>query len=152
MRFFSKSKNQTSSENAAAAASSSPPIFYNGIPVEISLHVAQSGAHLAEDFAVLQQEGIEHIIRSRFIPWLKTDVWKDRDDDLIYQGLKLYAIDYCYSKIVSRYSPTGTDELIGQFEFCFESGNEYTADMMESVAMQVYVWKGKVLKVDGFEV
>ena len=57
-----------------------------------------------------------------------------------------------YGRIIARYSPTGEENYFGQFEFSFESGSAYTADMLEAVAMQVYVLDGKIVKVDGYDV
>ena len=127
-------------------------IKYEGIAVEIGYRIEESKNHLSEDYAVLERDGIENLIRNRFIPWFKTEEFIDRDDDLIYEGLKINRIEYCYSMISSRYSPTKKEEKIGQFEFFFESCNEYTSDMMESVAMQVYVLNNQIVKVDGYEV
>ena len=127
-------------------------VEYNGIPVEIEFNIDESKEHLSEDYAVLQKEGIDNIIRNRFIPWFKTDKFKDRDDNLIYEGLKVYSIVYCYCMIDAKYSPSKTEEKAGQFTFFFESGNEYTSDMLESTAMEIYVLNGKIVKVDGYEV
>ena len=83
---------------------------------------------------------------------MKTDEFRDRDVELIFKGLKLYSIVYCYAMIDARYSHSNQQEMAGQFDFFFESGNEYTSDMMESVAMQIYVLHGHIVKVDGYEV
>ena len=104
------------------------------------------------NFETLKKEGIDNIIKERFIPWLKTDEFRDRDGELIFKGLKLYSIVYCYAMIDARYSHSNQQEMAGQFDFFFESGNEYTSDMMESVAMQIYVLHGHIVKVDGYEV
>ena len=127
-------------------------VEYMGIPIEIEFNIEESKEHLSEDYAVLQKEGIDSIIRNRFITWFKTDKFKNRDDNLIYEGLKIYSIVYCYGMIDSRYSPTQKQEMAGQFTFFFESGSEYTSDMLESTAMEIYVLNGKIVKVDGYEV
>ena len=127
-------------------------VEYDGIPIEIEFNIDESKEHLSEDYAVLQNEGIDKIIKDRFIPWFKTDKFKDRDDNLIYEGLKIYDIVYCYGMIDAKYSSSTTEEKAGQFTFFFESGNEYTSDMLESTAMEIYVLNGKIVKVDGYEV
>ncbi len=58
---------------------------YEGIPVCIDHNIDECWEHLPADHAVLQNEGIENIIRSRFMPWFKTDEFQDSDDDMIYQ-------------------------------------------------------------------
>lgn len=151
MELFGLFKKKETAQPAAPAVYTSR-IEYRGVAIEIDLNIEQSKAHLAEDYAALEKEGIEKIITERFIPWFKTDEFQDRDDRLIYEGLRIYAITYHYGRIVARYSPTQKEEEFGQFEFCFESGNDYTADMLESTAMQVFVRQGQILKVDGFEV
>lgn len=41
---------------------------------------------------------------------------------------------------------------LGQFEFSFESSNDYTSDMLEAVAMEVYVYDGRIVKVRGYDI
>ena len=125
---------------------------YEGVPVCIDYNIDESKEHLSQDYAVLQNESIENIIRSRFIPWFKSDEFQDRDDDMIYEGLKIYDITYRYGLIEARYSPSNIEEKAGEFIFFFEPGNDYISDMMESVAMQIYVLNSKIVRVDGFEV
>lgn len=99
-----------------------------------------------------QGEGIDKTILEKFIPWLKGDQYPDKDNALIYDGLHLTEILYHYGRIVAKYSPTGRDDHFGQFEFMFDSGSAYTEDILEAVAMQVYVNGGKVVKVGGYDV
>lgn len=127
-------------------------INWQGVAIDMPFDVEVSEAHVEEDFRVLEQTGIERIIRERFIPWLKGEEFTDRDDEKIFEGLRLYEITYTYGRIIARYSPTGEENYFGQFEFSFESGSAYTADMLEAVAMQVYVLDGKIVKVDGYDV
>ena len=127
-------------------------VEYKGIQIEIEFNIEESKEHLLEDYSVLQNEGIDKIIKERFIPWFKTDKFKDRDDNLIYEDLKIYDIVYCYGMIDAKYSSSKTEEKAGQFKFFFESGNKYTSDMLESTAMEIYVLNGKIVKVDGYEV
>ena len=125
---------------------------YQGIDIEITFHREESLQHIAQDFEALQNEGIETVIREQFIPWFKGEEFQDREDEKIFHGLRIYAIDYSYGQIAASYSPTGEDAFFGQFEFDFESSDAYTADMLEGTAMQVYVYEGKVVKVSGYEI
>ncbi len=127
-------------------------IEYNGIPIEIEFNIEESKRHLPDDYAVLQQAGIETVIKDKFIPWLKGGEFSDRDDSLIYDGIKPYYITYTYGKIVAEYSPTKSEDTFGQFEFSFESTNDYTSEIIESVAMEIYVLNGEIVKVDGFDI
>jgi hypothetical protein len=66
--------------------------------------------------------------------------------------MKAYEVSYHYGKIVANYSPTNEENYFGQFEFCFESCNDYTKDIFEAVAMQIYVLNGSVVKVSGYDI
>ena len=46
-------------------------INWQGVAIDMPFDVEVSEAHVEEDFRVLEQTGIERIIRERFIPWLK---------------------------------------------------------------------------------
>lgn len=127
-------------------------IKYNGVNIVINFNANESKEHLTEDYKVLEKEGIENLIKNQFMTWLKGEQFKDRDDNRIYDGLKLYAISYEYGKIIDKYSPTGEENYFGQFQFSFESSNEYTNDMLEAVAMEVYVLNGKIVKVSGYDI
>lgn len=124
---------------------------YDGVAVEVE-EDEESLKHVGEDFACLQNEGIEKIIRERFIPWFKGEQFEDRDDQKILEGLRLLSITYHYSRIIAKYSPTEEDGFFGQFEFDFKSANDYTADMLEATAFEVYVKNGEVVGTDGFEI
>ena len=125
---------------------------YNGITVKIENNIEESEKHFNYDFSVLKNKGIEKIIKKEFLPWLKGKEFKYKNDNKILEGLKLYEITYYYGKIVEKYSPINKEAFFGQFEFCFNSSSEYTADMLEAVAMQVYVYEGKVVKVSGYDI
>lgn len=124
---------------------------YDGVAVEVE-EDEESLKYVDEDFACLQKEGIEKIIRERFIPWFKGEQFEDRDDQKIFEGLRVFSITYHYSRIIAKYSPTKKDGFFGQFEFDFESANDYTADMLEATAFEVYVKNGEVVGTDGFEI
>lgn len=54
-------------------------ITYKGIAIEIGCHIEESKNQLSGDYAALERDGIEKIIRNRFIPWFKTEEFIDRD-------------------------------------------------------------------------
>lgn len=117
---------------------------YNGISVEVE-ETEESLAHIDEDFAALVKAGIENVIKERFIPWLKGEEFADRDDKLVFEGLRADSVTYYYS-------PDGNGGFFGRFEFDFVPSSDYTEDMLECVAMEVYVQNGEVIRVSGFEV
>ena len=139
-------------QNEAVPKSIITNYSYGEIPVEVEYNIDASMERLPYDFETLKKEGIDNIIKERFIPWLKTDEFRDRDGELIFKGLKLYSIVYCYAMIDARYSHSNQQEMAGQFDFFIESGNEFSSDMMESVDMQIYVLLVHIVKVDGYEV
>ena len=107
---------------------------YRDIPVIITFDPEQSKAHIEDDYAVLNKEGIDQIILKKFVPWLKGDQYADRDDQKVFESI------------------TGEDAYFGQFEFDFESSGEYTADMLEASAMQVYIKDEEIIKVSGYDI
>lgn len=125
---------------------------YRDIDVTITLKEDDSKKHIKEDFEILEKIGIDNIIKEKFIPWLLGEEFLDRDKDKVFEGLSLYEIDYYYGKIIDKYSPTGEENYFGQFEFCFESGSDYTSDILEAVAMEIYVLDGNVVKVSGYDI
>lgn len=127
-------------------------LTYKDVPIEIEFDIEESQKHIEEDFNVLCEADIETLIKEHFIPWLLNDQFKDRDIDKVYEGLHLEDIFYHYGKIIAKYSPTGEENYFGQFEFGFESSNEYTADILEVAAMQVYVLNGKIVKITGYDI
>lgn len=127
-------------------------ITYKDIEVIIDFDADESREYIREDFDALLNEGIELTIREKFVPWLKGEQFPDKEDGLVYDGLHLTDILYHHGRIIAKYSPTGEDDRFGQFEFMFDSCSEYTQDMLEAVAMQVYVKDGKIVKVSGYDV
>ena len=125
---------------------------YRDIPVVITFDLEQSKAHIKEDYAVLNKEGIDQVVLKRFVPWLKGDQYADRDDLKVFENISVYAAEYHFGRIIAKYSPTGEDAYFGQFEFDFKSSGEYTADMMEACAMQIYVKDGEIIKVSGYDI
>ncbi len=125
---------------------------YNDIEVKISANIEESKKHIEEDFQTIMKKGIDNIIKENFIPWITATDYKDRDKNKIFEGLKLYGIDYYYGKIVDKYSPTGETNYFGQFNFNFESGSEYTDDIFEAVCMEIIVLDGKIVQVNGFDI
>lgn len=125
---------------------------YRDIEIQLSIKKEESQKHLEEDFNVLLEIGIDNLIKEHFIPWITATDFKGKDHNKIFEGLKLFRIDYIYSRIIAQYSPTGEENYFGQFNFCFESGNEYTDDILEAVAMEVYVLDGKIVEVGGYDI
>lgn len=125
---------------------------YEGIEIKIESDIEESKKHLNRDFLVLERKGIENIIKKHFLPWLKGENFKNKSNKKIIDGLKLYEITYHYGKIVEQYSPINKEAFFGQFEFCFESSSEYTEEMLDAVAMQVYVYENKIVKVSGYDI
>lgn len=125
---------------------------YKDIEIQITSEKEESQKHLEKDFNVLLKSGIDNIVKENFIPWITATDFKDKDHDKIFEGLKLFRIDYHYSKIIAKYSPTSEENYFGQFTFCFESGNEYTNDIIEAVAMEIYVLDDKIVNVDGYDI
>ncbi|MDE6731622.1 MAG: hypothetical protein K2J77_01925 [Oscillospiraceae bacterium] len=118
---------------------------YNCVAVEVE-ETEESLSHIDEDFATLVKADIDNIIAEKFIPWLKCEEFADRDDKLVFEGLRVCSVTYYY------YSPSGEGGFFGRFEFDFVSSSDYTEDMLECVAMEVYIQNGEVVRVSGFEV
>ena len=127
-------------------------LSFRGVPVTIIFDIEAGQHHLAEDFAALEKAGIDNLIKTDFIAWLKGDNGTNISDETIFAGLHLYGVNYQYGKIVAQYSPTGEEDNFGQFEFDFDCGNEECRDVFEAVAMQVYVHDGEIVKVSGFDI
>ena len=125
---------------------------YNNIEIKIDFNRSESEAHLEADLKTVVDYGVDRLIRERYIPWLKNEQFSDKEDERIFEGLKMTGILYSYGRIIAKYSPTGADDFFGQFEFDFESCSEYTADMLEAAAMQVYVKDGEIVRVSGFDI
>lgn len=117
---------------------------YQGVEIAISSNAEESLRHINPDYKALEKAGIEILIKANFIPWLKGNGHKNLDNELIYQGLRLTNISYHYGRIVAKYSPTKQDDFFGQFEFDFDSSNEYTKELLESSAFVVLINDGKL--------
>ena len=125
---------------------------YKSVDIVISFNKEESEKHIKPDYEALNNIGIDNIIKEQFIPWLLGEQFIDKDLNKVFDGLKVYEISYHYGKIVADYSPTKVEDHFGQFEFCFESCNDYTKDLFEAVAMQVYVLNESVVKVSGYDI
>lgn len=125
---------------------------YKALDIIITFNADDSKKHIEQDFKILLENGIDNIIKEKFIPWLLGTSFPDKETDKVFDGLNLYEITYHYGKIIDKYSPTGEENYFGQFEFCFESGNEYTSDILEASAMQIYVLDNKIVKVSGYDI
>ena len=145
-------KKKEPAKEAPAVQELDSGLKYRDIPIIITFDSEQSKAHIEEDFSVLNKEGIDLIVLKKYVPWLKGDQYKDKDDQKVFESISVYAAEYHYGRIIAKHSPTGEDAYFGQFEFDFESSGEYTADMMEACAMQVYVKDGEIIKVSGYDI
>ena len=86
---------------------------YRDIPVIITFDPEQSKAHIEDDYAVLNKEGIDQIILKKFVPWLKGDQYADRDDqqvkmltsDSLNSILKapVNILQICWKPVLCRY-------------------------------------------------
>ena len=113
-------------------ATISSKLKFRDIDITIDFNVDESKQHIENDYNIIEQYGLDQLVLKKFIPWLKGNDFLDKDDQEILNGLKLYEVTYTYSKIVAEYSPTKKDDYFGQFEFCFESGSDYTKDIFEA--------------------
>lgn len=125
--------------------------FYKNVEIQVD-NDDHSKEHIDEDFAALEKVGIDNILKERFIPWFITDDFSDRDHEKVWNGLRVYEIIYNCQKFAAQYSPTGKEGLFGQFEFDFVSTDDYTADMLEATAFEVYVQDGEIVGTDGYEI
>lgn len=154
-KIFNKKKgNNNSGQNDDYKSSKSyyTGVKYKDVEIQIDHDTEDSKNHFYEDYDVVLQEGIDKIIRERFIPWLKGEEFNDKDDDKILDGLKVYNVIYSYKRIIAKYSPTEKEGDFGVFEFHFEPMNDYASDIFETVAMEIYIIDHKIVKVSGYEI
>ena len=84
---------------------------YRDIPVIITFDPEQSKAHIEDDYAVLNKEGIDQIILKKFVPWLKGDQYADREQvkmltsDSLNSILKapVNILQICWKPVLCRY-------------------------------------------------
>lgn len=127
-------------------------IKYNNIEIMISSNVEESLKHVKENFNLLKKEGIENLIKTNFIPWLKGNEFKELEDEKIYFGLKLTDISYSYKFICEKYSPTNKDDYFGDFEFTFESGNDYTKNLLQASMFVLLIKDDKIYFGNNFDI
>ena len=127
-------------------------VKYKDVEIEVDDDKEDSKNHFYEDYNIILQEGIDKIIKEKFIPWLKGEEFKDKDDVKILEGLKVYNVTYRYNKIIAKYSPIEKEGYFGVFEFHFESSNDYVSAILETVAMEIYIFDNKIVKVSGYEI
>lgn len=154
-KIFNKKKNNNNSKKNTDHKSTKSyltGVKYKDVEIEIDDETEDSRNHFYEDYNIILQEGIDKIIKEKFIPWLKGEDFTDRDDEKILEGLKVYYVMYRYSKCIAEYSPIGKEEYFGVFEFHFESSDDYVSDILQAVAMEIYIYGNKIVKVDGYEV
>lgn len=127
-------------------------VKYKDIDIEIIQNEEESRKHIEVDFKVLLENGIDNLIKEKFIPWLLGSDFLDKDIDMVFDGLKIYEITYTYGRIVGEYSPTGEENYFGQFEFSFISDNDYTDEILDAAAMGIYVLDGKIVNVRSYDI
>lgn len=127
-------------------------LYFKGVEVIISSNTLDSLKHVQEDFKVLENENYELLLKEKYLPWLKGNDFKEYDDDKIISGLEIKEVEYCYNSINEKYSPTGIADYFGEFVIYFSSCSDYTKDMLEYVAMKVYINNEKIVKISGYDV
>lgn len=152
--FIKKKNNNHSDKNTDYKSTKSyfTGVKYKDVEIEILDDTEDSKNHFYEDYNIILQEGIDKIIEERFIPWLKGDEFNDKDDAKILEGLKVYNVIYRYNKIIEKYSPIEKEGYFGVFEFHFESSTDYVSDILETVAMEIYIYDAKIVKVSGYDI
>lgn len=125
---------------------------YNGIEILIDSNEEESLKHIQKDYEILVNNDIEQLIKMNFIPWLKGEDFENLDDEKIYEGLKLTRISYHYQQIVGEYSPTKKDDFFGEFEFDFESGNDYTENLLQACAFVLLINNGKIYNGRNYDI
>ncbi len=125
---------------------------YRDNEILISGNKEDSLKHIEEDYKVLENEGIEKLIKTNFISWLKGEDFKELDDEMIFNSLRITSISYHYHRIVEKYSPTGKDDFFGEFEFDFESSNGYTKDLLQASAFVLLINGDKVYQGTNFDI
>ena len=127
-------------------------LFYNGIEIKISREYSESKKHIYEDYKAIENVDMKEIIKDKFISWLKGEEFKDKDEDEIYNGLKITNIDYCYHLIIDKFSPTKETDYFGEFQFTFKSNSDYTKDMLAVSQMILLINNGKIVDVKGIDI
>ena len=141
MGLFKKKKNSDIEEYSKTVIDD---LEYNGVHVVVTFRKDESLKHLYDDFKTLEEHGIERIIRDEFIPWLVNTEFQDKDKEKVFEGLKVVFVAYTYGMICEKYSPTGADDYFGQFELHLNSCNDYTEDMLQQSAIEIYILDGKI--------
>ncbi len=115
-------------------------LFYKNIEVIISKNILESKKHVYDDYKLINDKEIEKIIRERLIPWLKEGVDEDYNDDMIFNGLKVYAVAYKYFDDYSK------------FVFSFEGNTDYVNNLLQAVDMEIIIKNGEISKINCYDV
>ena len=152
--FIKKKNNNILKENTdhKSTKSCSTGVKYKDVEIVIDDDTEDIKKHFYEDYNTILQEGIDKIIKEKFIPWLKGEDFNDKDDEKILEGLKVYYVMYRYNRIIAKYSPIEKEGYFGVFEFHFESSNNYVSDILQAAAMEIYICDNKIVKVDGYDI
>ena len=115
-------------------------IFYNNVEIIISTNILESKKHIYDDYKLLDNNQVEKLIREKFIPWLKESVKEDYNDDMIFNGLKVYAIAYKYFDDYSK------------FVFSFEGNTDYVNNLLQAADMEIIIKNGEISKINCYDV
>ena len=125
--------------------------FYDNKKINInSGNVIENLTHISSDYNFLISINLEEIVKNKLIPWIIGD--KSLDVDKIYEGIKLDSINYSYSKIIEKYSPTKQTDYFGCFSVQFISDSEYTNKLLEVVEMQLYIKNNEIVDIKCYDV
>lgn len=115
-------------------------IFYNNVEIIISANILESKKHVYDDYKLLDNNQVEKLIREKFIPWLKESMKEDYNDDMIFNGLKVYAIAYKYFDDYSK------------FVFSFEGNTDYVNNLLQAADMEIIIKNGEISKINCYDV
>ena len=114
--------------------------------------IEESINNIEADYNTILNYGFDKIVKDKLVPWLKGNNYLDRDDNKVFEGLKVVCVSYRYQFICAKYSPTQRDDYFGEFQFDFKSASDYTNDMFECCCMHVYIKNNVIVKVCSVDV
>lgn len=129
-------------------------LYFNDTNIQIvtNKNYFDSKKHIYDDYMILENIGIENIIRDKFISSLMRKEFKEIDDNQFLIGLKIDSINYEYYRINYLFSPTKKTEFFGVFVFKYVSISDYTKDMLESVSMSIFVNNSNIVDVTKYDI
>ncbi len=132
--------------------SSDSGIFLQGVEIEYDSNIKSSAKHIKKDLEVIEKVEINHLMKEHLLPWLLNEQFAEKDPENVLEGLRISNIQYHYSKIAEKASPTGKAAFFGTFIFQIESSSEYTAEILEAVEMNILVRNGEIADIRNFDV